>query len=92
MGAALPERESPSFHLHQPRPTGHLLLTSFQRKLFKGATGGLVAKSCLTLGTSRTIAHQAPLSMGFPGKSTGVGCHFLFQGIFSHIAGRFFTN
>ena len=25
---------------------------------------------------------QAPLSMGFPGKNTGVGCHFLFQGIF----------
>ena len=27
-------------------------------------------------------ARQAPLSMGFPGKSTGVGCHFLLQGIF----------
>ena len=25
---------------------------------------------------------QAPLSMGFPGKNTGAGCHFLFQGIF----------
>ena len=24
-----------------------------------------------------TVAHQAPLSMGFPGKNTGVGCHFL---------------
>ena len=32
--------------------------------------------------TPWTVAHQAPLSMGFPGKSTGVGCHFLFQGIF----------
>ena len=30
-----------------------------------------------------TIVYQAPLSMGFfPGKNTGVGCHFLFQGIF----------
>ena len=29
------------------------------------------------------IALQAPLSMGFfPGKSIGVGHHFLFQGIF----------
>ena len=28
------------------------------------------------------VIHQAPLSMGFPGKSTGVGCHFLPQGIF----------
>ena len=28
--------------------------------------GGLVAKSCLTLVTPWTVAHQAPLSMGFP--------------------------
>ena len=28
--------------------------------------GGLVTKSCLTLGTPWTVAHQAPLSMGFP--------------------------
>ena len=27
--------------------------------------GGLVAKSCLTLATPWTVAHQAPLSMGF---------------------------
>ena len=28
----------------------------------------------------------------FPGKNTGVGCHFLLQGIFlTHIAGRLFT-
>ena len=26
-----------------------------------------------------TIACQAPLSMDFPGKKTGVGCHFLLQ-------------
>ena len=32
--------------------------------------------------TPWTVAYQAPLSMGFPGKSTGVGCHFLLQGIF----------
>ena len=30
-----------------------------------------------------TVARQAPLSMrDFPGKNTGVGCHFLLQGIF----------
>ena len=29
-----------------------------------------------------TAAHQAPLSMDVPGKSTGVGCHCLLQGIF----------
>ena len=44
--------------------------------------GGLVAKSCLTLATPWTVALQAPLSMDFPGKNAGVGCHFLLQGIF----------
>ena len=28
-----------------------------------------------------TVAGQAPLSMDFPGKNTGVVCHFLLQGI-----------
>ena len=33
--------------------------------------------------TPWTVAGQTPLSMGFPpGKITGVGCHFLLQGIF----------
>ena len=32
--------------------------------------------------TPRTADCQAPLSWGFPGKNTGVGCHALFQGIF----------
>ena len=31
--------------------------------------------------TPWTVAHQAPLSMGLPSKNTGVGCHFLLQGI-----------
>ena len=31
---------------------------------------------------SWTIARQGPLSMDSPGKNTGVGCHFLLQGIF----------
>ena len=29
--------------------------------------------------TPQTVAHQAPLSMGFPSKNTGVGYHFLLQ-------------
>ena len=45
----------------------------------------LVTKSCPTLVTPWTIVHQAPLSMGFPGKNTGVGCYFLFQGTFPGI-------
>ena len=32
--------------------------------------------------TPRTVACQAPPSMGFPGKHTGVGCYFFLQGIF----------
>ena len=41
-----------------------------------------------------TVACQAPLSIGFPGKNTGVGCHFLFQTEpgFPELAGGFFTN
>ena len=30
----------------------------------------------------RTVAYQAPLSMEFSGKNTGVGCYCLLQGIF----------
>ena len=45
-------------------------------------------------------SHQAPLSMGFYNKNTGVNCQFLLQGIFltqdqthiSYIAGGFFTT
>ena len=28
------------------------------------------------------MEHQAPLSLDFPGKNTGVGCHFILQGFF----------
>ena len=39
--------------------------------------------SCVRLFvTPWTLAHQAPLSWDFPGKSTGVGCRFLLQGMF----------
>ena len=47
--------------------------------------------------TPWTVARQAPLSI-WTGKNTGVGCHFLLQGIFptqglnqvSHLADRHF--
>jgi len=32
--------------------------------------------------TPWTVAHQTPLSLVFYSKNTGVGCHFLLQGIF----------
>ena len=41
------------------------------------------AHAACTLGHVRLfVTHQAPLSMEFPGKNTGVGGHFLLQGIF----------
>ena len=41
-----------------------------------------VAQSCLTLCNPWTIAHQAPLSMGFSRKEYWGGLPFLLQGIF----------
>ena len=38
--------------------------------------GGLVAKACLTLETSRTIARKVPLSMGFPRQEYWNGLPF----------------
>ena len=46
------------------------------------SAGGLVAKSCLTLETPWTVAHQAPLSMGLPRQEYRVGCLALLQEIF----------
>ena len=47
------------------------------------SVAGEVARSCFRLFvTPWTAACQAPLSMGFSGKNTGVGCHFLLQDIF----------
>ena len=42
--------------------------------------------------TPWTVVYQAPLSMRFPSKHTGVDCYFLLQGTFSCIAGGFFTD
>ena len=75
--------------------------------VFKDSFGRVCALSCFNgvclFATPWTVAHQAPLSMDFPGKNNGVGCHFLLQGIFpiqdartrisgiSCVAIRFFT-
>ena len=42
--------------------------------------GGLVAKLCLTLVTPWTVAHQAPLSMGFSRQEYWSGFLFPFPG------------
>ena len=43
----------------------------------------LVTKLCLTLRTQQTVAHQAPLSMGFPRQEFWSGLPFPSQGILS---------
>ena len=45
-----------------------------------GGLGGLVAKSCLTLVTPCTVAHQAALSMGLTRQERWNGLPFLFPG------------
>ena len=53
---------------------------------FQAKTELLLLYCCLVVSNSFTTpwaaAHQAPLSMGFSGKNTGGGCHFLLQQIF----------
>ena len=44
-----------------------------------GGGDGLVVKWCVTLVTPWIVVRQAPLSMGFTSRNTGVGCHFLLQ-------------
>ena len=42
-----------------------------------------VTQSCVWLSeTPWTVAHQVSLSMDFPDKNTGMGSHYLLQGIF----------
>ena len=52
-----------------------------ERSLFLFAVATLHSPVRLYV-TPWTVAHQAPLSMGFPSKNTGVSCHFLLHGIF----------
>ena len=52
---------------------------SLRQPTEKGANSS--APSCESA-ILETGFYQAPLSMDFPGKNTGVGCHFLLQGIF----------
>ena len=76
--------------------TRSLPLSKRTPSLLQTPSHHLVIQLCLT--PSDTMVRQA-LPWDSPGKNTGVGCQFLFQGIFtiqesnpvSHIAGRFFT-
>ena len=64
------------------RREAHLLLGKMSLCLEFRSFGRLDPKLCLTLETPWTVAHHAPCPWDFPDKNTGVGCHFLLQGIF----------
>ena len=54
----------------------------YHRIFFFGGGGVVVIKSCPTLVTPWTVAARLLCPWDFPGKNTGVDCHFLLQGIF----------
>ena len=71
-------RASPAPAIHTALPCFFVLLaTDFPLRV-----QSIVTQSCRFFATPWTIAHQAPLSMGFSRQNTGVDCHFLLQWIF----------
>ena len=68
----------------------HLIQAFHSLKILKGrifTSQEFTMRACMLrcvclFATPWTVAHQAPLFMEFPGKSTVVGHHFLLQGIF----------
>ena len=57
-------------------------ISCFGRQILYPCGGGLVAKSYPTLATPWTVAHQAPLSMGFSRQGHWSGLPFPSQGVF----------
>ena len=88
--------------LENSRHCGTLLSFTPQHTHTHTHFGGLVTKLCLTLANPWTVAHQAPLSMGFPRQdysrrlpspsSPGDLPDPRIKPWVSCIAGRFFTN
>ena len=70
-------RKCKTQHYHVRHPVTELACT------FPHSCCCLVLSRAWLFETLRTVACQAPLSMDFPSKCTGVGCHSLLQGIFS---------
>ena len=66
------------------RPSSLHFLILKRRRWGWGSCRGRLARTSVVSDsvTPWTVARQASLSMGFPGKNTGVGCHALLQGIF----------
>ena len=59
-----------------------VVMSDLQRRNFILTVCVLVIRPCPTLVTPWTVAHQAPLSMGFSRQESWSGCHALLQGIF----------
>ena len=88
------ERARLSLRLPETHPEGQLPAGrgSLPKQRMSGLTAHSASESaCVCVSRSVvsdslqipwTVACQAPLSVGFPGKSTGAGCHSLLQGIF----------
>ena len=77
-------RNKPMVFLKRQCGTGHVCTQSQTLSPFHSFLSKPSVCACL-LGhsvVSGSVAHQAPLSMGSPGKNTEVGCHSLLQGIF----------
>ena len=74
-------------HIYR-RKTGHKTESHMCYKNSKSGYAGIhffihVMLNCVQLFvTLCTVAHQSPLSMGFPRQSHGVGFHLLLQGVF----------
>ena len=56
-------------------------LTGYIGYQLKTVPVAVAAKSLQSCATPQTAAHQAPRPWDSPGKNTGVGCHFLLQGM-----------
>ena len=57
--------------------------TKWRRTVFAliQVSSQLLLSRVQSFATPWSVAHQTPLSLAFSGKNTGMGCHFLLQGI-----------
>ena len=72
-------------HHCQKKSQGSILINILRPNVSFSVLSCLVAKSCLTLGIPWIVAHQAPLSVGFPRQEYWSGLLFLTQGSNSNL-------
>ena len=70
-----------NFNEH-PQTHGYLIYPKSEMQLYS-TFWCVCAQSCPTLCEPMDCSPSGSSVHGLPGKNTGVGCHFLFQGIFS---------